>query len=57
MKWHSCEWVLALIGGLLLALMIDFNSTMAEHSSPLFASWVAHGIGTLGSLLEEIYCP
>jgi transporter family-2 protein len=48
---RSSDWILALAGGLLLALMIDFNSLMAKHSTPVYASWVAHGIGTIASLI------
>ncbi|ACM30354.1 hypothetical protein G6L94_28285 [Agrobacterium rhizogenes] len=40
---------LALIAGIVLAVMIDWNSLLARHSSPLFASWTAHGIGVLAS--------
>ena len=42
---------LALAAGVVLALMIDRNSALARHSSPLVASWIAHGIGAAGSLL------
>lgn len=45
------EVLLALTAGVVLALMIDWNSLLARHSSPLFASWVAHGVGALASLL------
>jgi transporter family-2 protein len=41
---------LALAAGIVLAAMIDWNSLLARHSSPLFASWAAHGIGALASL-------
>ncbi|MFT4182740.1 MAG: DMT family transporter [Rhizobium sp.] len=40
---------LALAAGMVLAVMIDWNSLLARHSSPLFASWTAHGIGALAS--------
>jgi transporter family-2 protein len=42
--------ILALAAGAVLALMIDFNSLLARHSSPLFASWTAHGIGAVAAL-------
>lgn len=42
--------VLALAAGAVLALMIDFNSLLARHSSPLFAAWTAHGIGAVAAL-------
>jgi transporter family-2 protein len=41
---------LALSGGLFIALMVDCNSLMAKYSSPLFASWVAQGIGAITCL-------
>ncbi|MGH6861665.1 MAG: DMT family transporter, partial [Phyllobacterium sp.] len=34
-----------------LAVMTDWNSLLARHSSALFASWAAHGIGALSSLV------
>ncbi|MGF1764224.1 DMT family transporter [Aliivibrio kagoshimensis] len=43
--------VMALIGGVLLASMIRFNSQLAESSSPIVASWLAHGIGAVIALL------
>lgn len=49
-KYISIDWVLALIGGLLLALMINYNSVIAKHSTPLFASWITHGIGSISAL-------
>ena len=51
MKKISTYWLPALAGGFLLALMIDYNSLMAKHSTPLFASWVAHGVGSVASLV------
>lgn len=41
---------MALAAGTVLAVMIDWNSQLARHSSPLFASWVAHGVGAMASL-------
>lgn len=41
----------ALCSGVLLALMIKLNSQLALYSSPLWASWIAHGIGALTVLL------
>lgn len=43
--------VLAIAGGALLALMIDSNSLLARHTSAVFASWVAHGVGAAVALL------
>lgn len=42
---------LALIGGGLLTLMIETNSQLAQTSSPMFASWVAHGVGAAVALV------
>jgi transporter family-2 protein len=42
--------LLALVAGVALALMIDWNSELARRSSPLFASWTAHGVGTLAAM-------
>ncbi|WFR98334.1 DMT family transporter [Rhizobium tumorigenes] len=46
------DWtiLLALVAGVVLAVMTDWNSQLARHSSPLFASWTAHGIGTIAGL-------
>lgn len=48
----STDWtiLLALIAGVVLAVMIDWNSQLARHSSPLFASWTAHGVGAVASM-------
>jgi transporter family-2 protein len=45
MVWRSTDWLLGFAGGLLLALMINYNSLLARHTTPVFASWVAHGLG------------
>lgn len=42
--------LLAIAGGVLLALMIEFNSLLARFTSPVYASWVAHGLGGLAAL-------
>ena len=47
----SANCGLALFSGGLLALMITINSTLAGYSSPVLASWLAHGVGTLVALL------
>lgn len=41
---------LAMIGGSFLSLMIQINSFLAKDTSPLFASWVAHGVGAITAL-------
>ncbi|VEA66508.1 Uncharacterized protein conserved in bacteria [Serratia plymuthica] len=43
--------LLALTAGALLALMISVNSGLASYNSPLFASWVAHGVGAIAAWL------
>ncbi|WP_299022562.1 DMT family transporter [uncultured Photobacterium sp.] len=50
MKTQPFHLSLALAGGVTLASMIALNSTMAFFSSPLLASWVAHGVGAVISL-------
>jgi transporter family-2 protein len=42
---HSTIWLLGLGAGFLLSLMINLNSLLAKHTTPLFASWVAHALG------------
>lgn len=43
--------MLALTGGITLASMIAINSYLATYSSPLLASWLAHGVGAVTSLI------
>ncbi|WP_144202809.1 DMT family transporter [Shewanella sp. KCT] len=43
--------MLGLLGGVALAVMIALNSELSKYGSPLLASWVAHGVGTLVALL------
>ena len=47
---RSADGILALAAGMLLALMIRQNSALAKDTTPLFASWMAHGIGAIASL-------
>src|SRR5260370_5727300 len=47
---RSADGILALAAGMLLALMIGQNSALAKDTTPLFASWMAHGIGAIASL-------
>lgn len=42
--------LLAFLGGSFLALMINSNGVLSKNTSPLFTSFVAHGLGTLLSL-------
>lgn len=48
---HSADRVIAVAAGTILAVMIHFNSMLATHSSALFASWFAHGVGAAVALL------
>lgn len=45
------DWLLAFAGGVLLALMIDCNSLLAKHTTAVFASWTAHGVGAAVALI------
>lgn len=47
-RWNI---LLALIAGVVLSVMTDWNSVLARYSSPLFASWTAHGVGAVASLV------
>lgn len=42
---------LALFAGAILAIMIKLNSSLALLSTPLTASWVAHGLGAITALI------
>lgn len=48
---RSGDWLLAIAGGVLLSLMIEFNSLLARYTSPVYASWVAHGLGAVVAVL------
>lgn len=50
MKNQSINLSMALASGVTLASMIVVNSELATFSSPLLASWVAHGVGAVASL-------
>lgn len=50
MLGRPTDWLLAIAGGVLLALMIDFNSLLARYTTPVYASWVAHGLGGVAAL-------
>ncbi|KAB8029034.1 DMT family transporter [Fluviispira multicolorata] len=54
MKKFSIDWFLALFAGLLLTLMINYNSLLAKHSTPVIDSWIAHGIGTIAAFVFVI---
>ena len=48
---RSADWLLAIVGGVLLSLMIEFNSLLAKFTSPVYASWVAHGLGAIAAVV------
>jgi len=48
---------LALLAGIVLAVMIDWNSELARSTTPLVASWTAHGVGAVASLALVILLP
>lgn len=48
---RSADILLALGAGVLLVAMISFNSQLAKASTPLFASWMAHAVGTIVSII------
>lgn len=48
---RSKDWLLGLSGGVLLALMVHYNSLLAQDTSPVLASWIAHGVGAVSSLV------
>ncbi|WP_312018508.1 DMT family transporter [Streptomyces sp. I05A-00742] len=48
---RSTDWLLGITGGVLLALMTHYNSLLAKHTTPTFASWIAHGLGAVVALL------
>jgi transporter family-2 protein len=51
MMGRSTDWLMAILGGLLLALMINYKSLLARHTTPIFASWVAHGLGAVAAFV------
>lgn len=56
MTRRSTDWILGIAGGILLALMIHYNSLLAHHTTPVFASWVAHGLGAVAAaVLVAVY--
>jgi len=48
---HRLTYPLAFASGGLLTLMVLFNGQWAKDGTALFASWMAHGTGTLAALL------
>ncbi|WP_226626665.1 DMT family transporter [Alloyangia pacifica] len=48
---HPLEILAALCAGSLLTLMLLSNGMMAAHTTPIFASLTAHGVGSLVAVL------
>lgn len=48
---QSTDRIVAIAAGVLLALMIEYNSALAQDTTPVFASWVAHGLGAAAALV------
>jgi transporter family-2 protein len=51
---RSTDWILAIAAGVLLALMINYNSLLAKYTTATFASWVAHGLGAVAAFILVI---
>lgn len=51
---RSTDWLLAIAAGAFLAVMIELNGRLAAHSSAIFASWVAHGVGAAAAMLLAV---
>lgn len=56
MEYRSTDLLLALLGGFVLTAMISFNSLLAKYSTPLYASWVAYGVGSAAALFLVVLC-
>ncbi|MGW1091189.1 DMT family transporter [Streptomyces sp. NPDC002596] len=50
MTGRATDWLLAVAGGVLLTLMTQFNGELAHHTTAVYASWAAHGIGAVVAL-------
>jgi bacterial/archaeal transporter family-2 protein len=53
---RSTDWLLLFAGGILLALMINYNSLLAKYTTPIFASWAAHGLGAAAAFVLVVLC-
>jgi transporter family-2 protein len=49
------DWTLGVAAGVLLTLMIEYNSILTFKTAPIFASWIVHGVGALASLVILIF--
>jgi transporter family-2 protein len=45
------NYFIAFASGILLTFMIQTNSLLAKGTNPIFASWVAHGVGSIFAFL------
>ena len=55
MKILSLPVISSLICGILLAVMNNLNGVLAKYTSPLYSSWVAHGVGSITAVLILSY--
>lgn len=46
----AVNYLLAILGGVLLTLMIEYNSKLASYTDPFLAAWIAHGFGFIVSV-------
>lgn len=44
------HWAIGLGAGVVLTLMLNSNTVLATHTSAVFATWAAYGIGSLVSI-------
>ncbi|WGL60779.1 DMT family transporter [Pigmentibacter sp. JX0631] len=51
----SLPVISSLICGILLAVMNNLNGILAKYTTPLYSSWVAHGVGSITAVLILIY--
>lgn len=40
-----------LLSGLLLTAMNELNGSLAKQTTPLFSSWIAHGVGSITAII------
>jgi bacterial/archaeal transporter family-2 protein len=45
------HWAIGLGAGVVLTLMLNSNTVLAAHTTALFATWAAYGIGLLASIV------
>lgn len=47
----AVNYLLAILGGVLLTLMVEYNSKLASYTDPFLAAWIAHGFGFIVSVV------